>query len=147
MAGLDLYGIHVALAEQVRESIEGRGVNVYAWPQRSPANPSITVYPGTEYAAYVGTFGSAGLADIMLELVVEFASIDDESEFLLLSDLLSAGTGHAWSLFDAVHRDHTLGGVVADAVVLRAEWPADPEAPLQARLPVQIIVNKSGAQV
>jgi hypothetical protein len=145
MAGLDLYGIHVALAEQVRQSIEGRGVNVYAWPQRSPANPSITVYPGVEYVAYIGTFGEAGLADVILELVVEFASIDDESEFRLLADLLSAGTGHPYSIFDAVHSDKTLGGVVADAVVLQADWAADPESPIQFRCPVQIIVNKSGA--
>lgn len=147
MAGLDLYAIHRGLADQISAAVAGRGVNVYAWPMRSPANPSITVFPGTEYVAYIGTFGSAGIADLMLELVVEFSSVDDESEFRLLADLLSAGTGHPYSIFDAVHGDKTLGGLVADAVVLTAEWPADPESPLQFRCPVQIILNKSGASV
>ena len=142
----DPYAIHVALADQIRDYITA-DVNVYAWPMRTPDYPSVSVWPGPEYIAYIGTFGANGIADMMLELVIEHSAADDESEFKWIADLLAAGTGFSASLADAVMSDRTLGGVVDDAVVLTAEWSADPQSAIVARLPVQIILSKSGAQV
>jgi hypothetical protein len=150
--GCNPKAIHEALANQIRARISA-DVEVYAWPQRSPANKSVTVWPGSggEWINYIETFGANGTAIMMVELVIDFDSIDDESEFALLSDLASCGTsggtGAPSSLFDAVHSDRSLGGAVQDAIVLTASWSADPSVPLQARLPVQIILSKVQAEV
>ena len=143
---LDPYTIHVALADQIRDYIAA-DVNVYPWPHRTPDLPAVSIWPGAEYLAYIGTFGPNGIADMMLEVVVQQSAADDESEFKFLSDLLAVGTGAGSSIMDAVHLDRSLGGLVEDAVVLTALWNADPTQPITARLPVQIILKKSGAQV
>ena len=146
--GCDLKRIHQALADQVRARINA-DVEVYAWPQRTPANKSVTVYPGASgpYVDYFGTMGANGMAAMSVELVVEFVSIDDESEFSLLSELLSVGTGAEASIVDAVHADVSLGGLVQSATILTVDWPFDPAGPITARLPCNILFLKEGAEV
>ena len=148
MAGCDPWAIRVALADQIRDYVSA-DINVYPHGMRNPDNPSIQVVAAAEHIAYIGTMGANGVGDMMLELLVSTSSQDDESEMRLLCELLSAGTGYESSLFDAVHSDRTLGGVVTDAVVLAANdvVEGDPEAPASVRVPVQIIFTKVSANV
>ena len=144
----DPWAIRVALADQIRANVAA-DINVYPHGKRNPDNPSIQVRAASGHIAYIGTFGADGIGDMMLELVVSMDAADDESEVRFLCDLLSAGTDAESSLFDAVHSDRTLGGVVSDAVVLTADQviEGDLELSASATWPVRIIFTKSGANV
>lgn len=144
----DPWAIRTALADQIRSYV-ATDINVYWHGMRNPDNPSIQVKAAAEHIAYIGTFGADGVGDMMLELVVQFNATDDESEVRRLCELQSAGTDMPSSLFDAVHSDRTLGGVVSDAVLLTADQvvEGDPEVPTSMVVPVRIVFTKSGAKV
>ncbi len=147
-AGCDPYAIRVALADQIRAYISA-DINVYPNGRRNPANPSIQVLADSEYISYIETFGAAGQGIMRLRLLIETTATDDDSEFALISQLLSVGTNKGASVPDAVMSDRTLGGAVADCIVLFASDPVegDPDRPSGVTIPVQIVFSKIGAKV
>lgn len=145
MSGLTIGAICEALKAQLDANLVGRQQNVYAYPVPTPKVPSITIEPDSgDFVDYFQTMGATGLSALRLVLVMNPGpSTDAQSMFIRLYDYLSAGTGNRSSVVDAVMADKSLGGVVDSCTVLRAEVDVDS---VTARLPVQILVRKVGAQ-
>lgn len=143
--GLSLQTIREALATQIGNYL-ARGTSVFAYDPGDSTYPRIVVNPASSYVAYFGTMGPNGIADILLDVVIEVAVTQLASAGIAMDDYLSAGTGNTSSVVDAIHSDRFLGGVVADCVCLTADAPDLSADPITAVLHVQIIVHKIGAQ-
>jgi hypothetical protein len=135
--------VHRALADQLRANVSA-GVTVYPWPASNPVWPALQVIPEGDYLGYFQSMGPDGSADMRVRIRIEVDAVDDESVFVKMCRYLAAGTGHESSVPNAVLVDRTLGGCVADAVPLIAEWPNPEAEPHVAYVPVQIILNKEG---
>lgn len=144
MSGLDLKAVHEALANQISAGIANVGsFTVQAFPSTSP-RPCIEVWPDSEYVNYHVTSGPAGLSDVSLVIRVYLSAANAESEWLIACRMISAGTGHGSSIYDAVMADRTLGGAVADIDTATARWNAQ-EGTID--IPAAIQLNKIGAEV
>ena len=149
MAGLTLSAIREALKAQLDTNITGREVDVKAYRVTgAKVYPRITIEsdPG-DFLDYWLTGTSAGLATVRLVMVLEAGALNDdgfadESSRRRVDDFLSCGTGNASSIIDAVMADVSLGGVVATCHIPRAEVD---DATATARLPIEITLNKVGA--
>ena len=144
MSGLDLAAIHKALADQIRANVAISGAfTVVPFPSTT-ARPTIEIHPGSPWVNYFDTSGADGVSDVNLTIEVYQTRGNSESEHIERCALVSAGTGFASSIVDAVMTDRSLGGAVADAVTLNVS--VDPENGTIS-IPVAIMVHKIGAQV
>lgn len=84
----------------------------------SSSGATAVVVMAPQSAAYVEYLeaSSGGQVLVYVELRVYVQLVDLASAQKRLDELLSAGTGQARSLFDAVRADRTLGGTVMDCV-------------------------------
>lgn len=151
MAGLTLSTIREALKARFDSDTIARQLDVKAYRVTGASvYPRLTIEadPG-DYIDYWVTFGSVGLSTVRFVLVVESGPLNDagfadESARRRLDDFLSVGTGNGSSVIDAVMSDPTLGGVVATCHIPRAEVD---DQTATARLPIEITLNKVGAEV
>lgn len=149
---LDVEAIHQALANQIAAGIaRGNGANqditVRPYPFSAAELPRIEIHPGSPWVVYFGTFGSAGISDVNVIVVVELETANAETWLGQASGLVSAGTGETNSIVDAILADPTLGGVVQTCMVGDVEW-GDSRAQFGQMLmiPVGIKAKKTGAQ-
>jgi len=145
---MDLDAIHRALAAQIEAYIDDDW-NVQAWPMSGYEFPLIEVWPGQGgYAGYFSTFGANGRADVMLEVRVFVDGSDPETVFKRITRALSVGSAHGSSVVDAVMSDRTIDGTVQDARAMSADWIIRGDGlGAEGRIPVEVVVLKSGAQV
>ena len=110
---LDLGAIRSKLKEVISSGVE-RGLNVYdRWPDTTFSSPAIVIFPADQYVAYHEAF-SKGLGEVQLELRVFSHSNLSGQE--ILDDMLSAGSGKANSIIDAIESSRTHGErPIADA--------------------------------
>lgn len=115
---LNLGEIRSALATQIRNHVE-RGVNVYdGYTPSSPNPPCVLIGPERDvYLTYSETFSRTGVAYVHLRLTVAVTSGPDTDGQRTLDEFLSAGTGEANSVIDAIYVDPTLGGLVSACFV------------------------------
>lgn len=140
----DPEAIRQALADQLEEALSE--VNVYWYEPTSPVLPAVYLRPAPEnYIDYFATGGRDGNGDISIQIVVEVGGLDAENVASELNTFLRAGSGFENSIPDAVMSNRTLGGVVQDCVVLRAD--VDDEIAGKAVLHAQVIAKKQGANV
>jgi len=120
---LNLGEIRTALADQIRNHVE-RGVNVYdGYTPSSPTPPAVLIGPDPDvYITYHETFSATGLAHVHLRLTVAVPPGPDVDGQKTLDEFLSAGTGEANSVLDAILTDKTLGGTVGSCVVQSVEY-------------------------
>jgi len=150
MVGLDVAPIFAALADQVRSGLAAAGEDftVYAYPELNPDLPAVSLHPaGDGWISYVTSMGPNGTADVLGRLVVQLVAGDMETLFRQACRLCAAGAGHASSVPDLVMADRTLGGAVADCVVLFAEWPDVEADPGRIEIPFSVIASKDAAEV
>lgn len=144
MAGLTLQPIREALATQITANLT-RKPSVFAYDPEAHSGHTIVIRPAADYIAYFGTMGPNGMADVLLDVVIEVPGRLADAQ-IAMDDYLSAGTGNGSSVVDAIHSDRTLGGLVQDMVCLTADGPNLETDPITARLHVQIIAKKVSAQ-
>ena len=138
LAKIDLQAIRVALHNQITAALTGTYVDANLADNSTV--PNIPVLPAaTDYVVYFDTSGDQGLTDVNLVLRIDPGSSATIDAQVALDDYLGIGTPR--SIVSAVFADRTLGGVVQDCVVLRADWD---ETTLTAHMPVQIVAKKGG---
>lgn len=146
VSGLTISAIFDALKAQLGAGGGDRQYTVLTLPlppdEDTPPD-SITIEPEPDFIDYFQSMGGNGIALIRGALLLKVGGADYQSRFIRLYDYLSAGTGNAASLIDAVLSDRTLGGVVDDCVILRVDVDRNN---VTARLPFEIRVRKVGAQ-
>lgn len=142
MAGLTLADIRAAIKSRLEAGIN-RETNIAESGQQMPMPRIRLVLAASDPIDYFTTMGPAGIARVRFDLVVEPAGTD-KSAVVRLDDYLSVGTGNGSSVVDAILADRTLGGVVADCVLLGVS-AYDPEL-VTATLPLEVRVAKIGAQ-
>lgn len=143
--GLILKPIREALAATIHTNT-GRKINAYWCTTMTPQFPSVTVEPHPDtYVDYWQSFGPDGTADAMLRLKLEVTGQDGPAVATQLDAMLSAGTGAPLSVIDAVMRNRTLGGLVADCVPLNARIPD--ELAGTAYVDVKLLLTKTNAEV
>jgi hypothetical protein len=136
--------IRRALAAQLEQQL--REVNVYWYEPTAPVLPAVYIRPSPEaYIGYFATAGPSGIGDLALQIVVEVGGADSENVASNLNTFLRVGSGFVNSVPDAVMKDKTLGGVVQDCVVLRAD--VDDEIEGKGVLHAAVIARKQGANV
>ena len=145
MSGLTIIDICEAMKTQLVNGLT-RETNVYATPVTDPKAPSITIRLARP-PDYWGTFGAGGLAIVPLELTIDPGAGDLQSMAMRLYDFLSVGTGNNSSVLDALLADTSLGLTGCTAM-----YPPDADgevdwATVTATLPVNVHINKVGAEV
>lgn len=111
---MDFVAIRQALATVVTQATGA----CYPHPVRAPVTPCAVIEPATgPFIDYLQAF-KQGLAEINLRVVL-LASLGDDEGTALLSSWLSTGTTS--SVPDAIRANKTLGGLISDLVVRRAE--------------------------
>lgn len=125
MAGLVIGTIRTALKTRLDAASMTRAVAVYDYVDDRDA---VTQYPcifigHADPVDYAITFGSAGIAELPLEVEVRAQAADQRSAEKVLDDLLSAGTGATSSVYDAINADRTLGGACRTLTVVAASPP------------------------
>lgn len=126
MSDLDLEAVHTALADQIRAGIADAGrFTIKSHPAASD-RPVIEVWPDGDYIDPYGRSGPDDTSDVLLLVRVFLSGANPESEWMTVYRLLSHGTGHDSSIFNAVNADPTLGGVVHDTAIAAHRWtPAE----------------------
>lgn len=114
---MDLLAIRKALAEVVGQVVE----NSYAHPVRSPNTPCAVVEPAPgEFVDYLHVF-KQGHAVVNLKVTL-LASLGDDEGTARISSWLSTGVPDSVpDILVGAGADKTLGGLVGDLVVRRAE--------------------------
>lgn len=143
MAGLTIIDICEAVGAQLRATI-GRETNFDIDGSGAPAPVIRLQLQPSDPIDYWVTFGSTGLSELRMELVVDPGNVD-QSATRRLYDYLSVGTGNPSSIIDALMSDKTLGGVV-ETVHVSGVSEFDP-IKVTATLPLQVVCRKSGAEV
>jgi hypothetical protein len=119
MAGLDLIGIRVAIAETVVAGTQ-RAIHGYAYPKGGVEElPAVVVHPAAD--GYVDPWGSLGdgamcIVNFVLELMAP-CRVTFEDGLRVLDEMMSAGVGLPASVIDALEADRTLGGTVEDSLL------------------------------
>lgn len=135
---LDLQAIRTALKLRLNTAL-GDACDVYANVPDDPQVPYIGIMPDPSgYVSYYETFGTQGLADVRLILVIDAGTRTIDAQ-IALDDYLGIGTPR--SIVSAIEADRTLGGVVQSCVALKADGPSF-EGGLIARIPVEILAKK-----
>ena len=145
--GLNLRAIREAIKAQLDAAGFDRSVTVYAYHPGSLTFPCIIVRPASDYVGYFTTFGENGLADVQFEIEIQTTGRVIDAQ-MALDDWLSVGSGATSSLVDALMADVTLGGAVQTCRLLSAGGYPDVElsdGPLSVRLPLEVTINKIGA--
>jgi hypothetical protein len=111
---MDLLAIRTALASVVEQTVE----RCYPHPVRSMTYPCAVIEPQPgEFLDYLKAF-KQGLVEVNLRITF-LASLGDDEGTARISSWLSTGSGD--SVPDILRVDKTLGGLVSDLVVRRAE--------------------------
>lgn len=138
--------IRMALRDQILANLE-RSTNVYAY--RTPwQTPCVTIEPRSPWVAVFETMGPNGLSDVEFDVVIYVSAENIDSAEAAMDDYVSIGVGNNSSVVDAIHSDMSLGGFVESCRCLTVGAPTiDASGALVARLPVQILLRKAGANV
>lgn len=115
MAGINPRAVREAIQASIRAAGMSRDVAVYAYPPESLAYPAVTI--GWAQGDYAITFGAAGIAQMRFAVDVRTTAAEIDSAAIALDDLLSAGTGAASSVYDALTADPTFGAAVGGSAV------------------------------
>ena len=122
MTALDLKAVHEALAGQIRKGIATANTwTIKAFPSTAP-RPVIEVWPDADYVDPYGRSGPDESTDVQLLIRVFLTAANAESEWKIAAGLLSHGSGHTSSIFNAVNVDPTLGGKVDGTYIAAARW-------------------------
>lgn len=149
---LDVEAIHVALADQIRAGIaRGNGANsditVKPYPFSAADLPRIEIHPGNPWVHYFDTFGSEGISDVNVVVVVELETANGATWLGQAAGLVNAGTAETNSIVDAILADPTLGGEVQNCTVGDVDWnTARATFGQMFMIPVGIKAKKTGAQ-
>lgn len=124
MAVLDLNAIAAALGDLLRSNLDTDRLNVYDYPEGPRETPYIVIRPANPFMQYQRTFGSAGIAEVRFEVLINAGVPGGEGDsYRLMYELCGQGTGTTVSVFDAMAADPTLGGVAQTSTALDVSGP------------------------
>lgn len=135
-----LQTIRDGLAAQLRTNLTERAPTVFAYDPEARTGHNITILPADEYVTFQ-TIGPNWEANILLDLRIEVPGRLADAQ-IAMDDYLSAGTGSASSVIDAVHLSSTLGGLVEDCSCISVDGPDLTVDPLTAVVHVRIMTSR-----
>lgn len=148
MAG-QVVQVHHAVVKQLREHLKRNDFNYLAFPDVSVQTNKIEVWPApASYIDYWMTFTGSGIKAVNLRLRIQTTMGSAITAGELIAELVSAGDGAEWSVWDALLADKTLGGVAEET-----HWTGDVEYDVDDQtyahviwMPFTVVLRKSGAR-
>jgi hypothetical protein len=115
---MDPGAIRTAIADTLKQIPDVRPIAHIPGSIPSGRGTVVVVSPSPEYIIYNGAMGQ-GLVEVRLTLAPWVPFISAEAAFRSIDELVAIGPAHTRSIYQALMRDRTLGGLCSSLAVER----------------------------